>query len=139
MNNKIKIVIAAASLLVMGASDVKPGMDPDNPTCPRYPNWSSTAKMELTPVDRKGTKILLAEGAVDEGLPARLRKSGYGRPAVLRGPVMKQAALSGRPMPRSSPAFPKVGPVSVRAISFSWVAEQELSNPAVISWSICSP
>ena len=77
MNNRIKITraaIAAASLLVMGASDVKPGMDPDNPTCPRYPNWSSSAKMELTPVDRKGTKILLAEGAIDVGLPDRLRK-----------------------------------------------------------------
>ncbi|MEO9601121.1 hypothetical protein [Parasphingorhabdus sp.] len=74
MNNGIKAAIATASLLVMGASDANIGMDPNNPTCPRYPNWSSNPKMDLTPVDRQGTKILLAEGVVDAGLPDRLRK-----------------------------------------------------------------
>ena len=74
MNKMIKVAIVTASLLAMGATNANPGMDPDNPTCPRYPNWSTGTKMELTPVDRKGTKILLAEGAIDEGLPDRLRK-----------------------------------------------------------------
>jgi hypothetical protein len=72
--NKIKAVISIASLLAIGATDVAPGMDPNNPTCPRYPNWSSNRQMQLTPVDRQGTKILLAEGAIDEGLPERLSK-----------------------------------------------------------------
>lgn len=49
-------------------------MDPENPTCPRYPNWSSNKKMELTTVDRQGSKIMLAEGVVDEGLPGRMEK-----------------------------------------------------------------
>ena len=75
MNSKIKTLIAIASLLAIGAADVPSGMDPDNPTCPRYPNWSSSTKMELTSVDRNGTKILLAEGAIDSGLPDRLRKT----------------------------------------------------------------
>lgn len=74
MRNKIKIGIVIASLFAMGATDVKPGMDPENPTCPIAPNWSSNPKMTLTPKVMDGTKVLLAEGAVDEGLPDRLRK-----------------------------------------------------------------
>ena len=70
----IKGAIAAASLLAIGATDVQPGMDPDNPSCPIKPNWSTNAKMELTPKVIDGTKVLFAEGAVDEGLPERLRK-----------------------------------------------------------------
>ena len=75
MDRRLKALIATTALLTLGAADVDPGIDPDNPTCPRYPNWSSNKKMELTPVDRKGRKILLAEGAVDTGLPDRLRKT----------------------------------------------------------------
>jgi hypothetical protein len=75
MTAKFKTLIAVASLLTLGAAEAKSAMDPNNPTCPRYPNWSSSSKMELTPVDRKGTKILLAEGAIDAGLPDRLRKA----------------------------------------------------------------
>jgi hypothetical protein len=74
MNNKIRTAIAVASLFVMGATDVKPGMDPDNPTCPSAPNWSTNPTMVLTPKMISGTKVLFAEGAVDEGLPERLRK-----------------------------------------------------------------
>jgi len=74
MTSAIKAAIAAASLLAIGATDGQPAMDPDNPTCPAAPNWSTNAKMELTPRVIDGTKVLLAEGAVDEGLPDRLRK-----------------------------------------------------------------
>tara|TARA_R110001606_G_scaffold58887_1_gene140421 strand:- start:8969 stop:9685 length:717 start_codon:yes stop_codon:yes gene_type:complete len=74
MRNKIKAAIVVASLFTLGATDVKPGMDPDNPTCPSAPNWSSNTKMVLTPKMIGGTKILLAEGAVDTGLPERMRK-----------------------------------------------------------------
>ncbi|ATW05578.1 hypothetical protein CHN51_13840 [Sphingorhabdus sp. YGSMI21] len=49
-------------------------MDPENPTCPIAPNWSTNEKMELTPKMIGGTKVLLAEGAVDTGLPERMRK-----------------------------------------------------------------
>lgn len=74
MRNKFKAAIVVASLFTLGATDVKPGMDPDNPTCPSAPNWSSNTKMVLTPKMIGGTKILLAEGAVDTGLPERMRK-----------------------------------------------------------------
>jgi len=70
----IKAALAAASLLAIGATDVQSGMDPDNPSCPAKPNWSTNSKMELTPKVIDGTKVLLAEGVVDEGLPDRLRK-----------------------------------------------------------------
>ena len=74
MRNKIKAAIVVVSLFTLGATDVKPGMDPDNPTCPSAPNWSSNTKMVLTPKMIGGTKVLLAEGAVDTGLPERMRK-----------------------------------------------------------------
>lgn len=74
MKNRTKAAIVVASLFTLGATDVKPGMDPDNPTCPSAPNWSSNTKMVLTPKMIGGTKILLAEGAVDTGLPERMRK-----------------------------------------------------------------
>ncbi len=74
MNYKIKTAIVIASLFAIGATDVKPGMDPDNPTCPQAPNWSTNKTMELTPKMIDGTKVLLAEGAVDRDLPDRLRK-----------------------------------------------------------------
>jgi hypothetical protein len=73
MKRKIKTAIVIASLFTLGATDVSPGMDPDNPTCPETPNWSTNKTMELTPKMMEGTKVLLAEGAVDAGLPDRLR------------------------------------------------------------------
>ena len=74
MKNIIKTAIVAASLLTMGTTEAAPGMDPDNPTCPLTPNWSTNTTMELTPKVIDGTKVLFAEGAVDAGLPDRLRK-----------------------------------------------------------------
>tara|TARA_R110000850_G_scaffold158687_3_gene282962 strand:- start:457 stop:1179 length:723 start_codon:yes stop_codon:yes gene_type:complete len=74
MRKMIKTAIVAASVLTLGATEAGPAMDPDNPTCPLAPNWSTNATMELTPKTIDGTKVLLAEGAVDAGLPDRLRK-----------------------------------------------------------------
>ncbi|MEP3422078.1 MAG: hypothetical protein ABJN35_10115 [Erythrobacter sp.] len=48
-------------------------LDPDNPTCPVEPNWGSADAMVLTPVDRDGKRVLLAEGRIDANLPERLR------------------------------------------------------------------
>jgi len=74
MNNKIKTAIAVAALFATGATNADPtAIDPDNPTCPLAPNWSTNKTMELTPKMVDGTKVLYAEGAVDEGLPNRLR------------------------------------------------------------------
>ncbi len=47
--------------------------DPNNPTCPAEPDWGSSDAMTLSAIDRGGVRVLLAEGRIDAGLPARLR------------------------------------------------------------------
>ena len=65
-----RIFVATASLaLLTGAND------PDNPTCPVAPDWGPTTPMTLTPSDRNGGRVLIAEGKVDASLPGRLRKT----------------------------------------------------------------
>lgn len=64
------LALAAATLLIGAAPE---GRDPDNPTCPADPNWTSNPTMKLSVVERNGIKVLLAEGAVDTGLPDRLK------------------------------------------------------------------
>lgn len=49
--------------------------DPDNPTCPAEPDWGSSEPMKLTAVQRGDYKVLLAEGRIDAGLPARLKQA----------------------------------------------------------------
>jgi hypothetical protein len=64
-------------LLMIGvpsaAGSAAPAMDPDNPTCPAKPNWSDHRTMKLTPVEKDGQQVLLAEGTIDPELPARLQ------------------------------------------------------------------
>lgn len=60
-----------------------PQMDPVNPTCPAAPNWSDNKRMEITPVVINDTKVLLAEGAVDSGLPERLKAALDANPDAL--------------------------------------------------------
>ena len=47
--------------------------DPENPTCPAMPDWGPATPMTLTPADRDGARVLLAEGTIDASLPDRLR------------------------------------------------------------------
>ncbi|SIN85492.1 hypothetical protein SAMN02745824_2047 [Parasphingorhabdus marina DSM 22363] len=72
-NRRIRsgMLILATAFLV-SATDAK--MDPDNPTCPMDPNWSNIPAMTLTPVERSGVKVLLAEGRIDRDLPNRLKQ-----------------------------------------------------------------
>lgn len=63
------IAALAALALLTGASK----MDPDNPTCPAEPDWGPSTAMTLTPTDKNGKRVLLAEGRVDGTLPARLK------------------------------------------------------------------
>jgi hypothetical protein len=69
--NPVARVLAAAAALVLltGATD------PDNPTCPAAPDWGPSTAMKLTPSDRNGARVLIAEGKIDASLPARLRKA----------------------------------------------------------------
>lgn len=64
------LLSAALALALMGNGADK---DPDNPTCPLKPNWAAQQKMTLTVEEVYGSKILLAEGVVDAGLPERFR------------------------------------------------------------------
>jgi hypothetical protein len=61
--------LAAFALLTAAA----PPMDPDNPTCPAESDFGPKTAMVLTPADRDGKRVLLAEGAIDTSLPARLK------------------------------------------------------------------
>ena len=68
----------AAILAILGgtaaeAQRARANMDPDNPTCPRSPNWSTNRRMTFTPLERPGQRpVLLAEGVVDDDLIPRL-------------------------------------------------------------------
>jgi hypothetical protein len=66
---------AILSLCGMMLTAAQEPPDSDNPTCPAAPNWSDNRTMEITPVTVNGIPVLLAEGAVDKGLPERLRKA----------------------------------------------------------------
>ena len=48
-------------------------VDPRNPTCPKELNWSSNRTMQLTFRQEGDKRILLAEGAIDDGLVPRLK------------------------------------------------------------------
>jgi hypothetical protein len=69
-----------ASLIVAAALVVQPALaeaqfDPDNPTCPRAPNWSSYSEMRFSTEEIDGRKVLLAEGRIDDNLIPRLRRA----------------------------------------------------------------
>ena len=69
-----RIVLACAALLALGAAPApKSVADPDNPTCPKEPDWGPDKAMTVTPATRGGKRVLLAEGVIDAGLPARMR------------------------------------------------------------------
>lgn len=63
--------IASLAALALLSGATKP--DPDNPTCPAEPDWGPNTAMALTPADKGGKRVLLAEGRVDATLPARLK------------------------------------------------------------------
>ena len=61
-----------AGLMLTAAAN--PAVDPKNPTCPLQPDWSANRTMQLTVKNQGGMKVLLAEGAIDNGLMPRLYK-----------------------------------------------------------------
>ena len=66
----------AAALLALSGSELAAAQiaaDPDNPTCPKAPNWSTYRQMRFTPETVDGRKILRAEGQIDEGVAERLK------------------------------------------------------------------
>ena len=66
-----RLARAAAALLALAA--FAGASDPKNPTCPAEPDWGPARAMTLTPRVVDGNHVLIAEGIIDAGLPARLK------------------------------------------------------------------
>lgn len=75
-----KALAVLAGLMLTAAAN--PAVDPKNPTCPSQPNWSANKTMQLTVKDQGGVKVLLAEGAIDNGLMPRLYKALNDNPDI---------------------------------------------------------
>jgi hypothetical protein len=65
---------ASACLLLLTVAAASPS-DPLNPTCPKSLNWSTYPRMKFTLDTSTGQRILKAEGAIDEDVPARLEEA----------------------------------------------------------------
>jgi hypothetical protein len=65
--------LAALAALALLTGAAPPKMDAENPTCPAEPDFGPKTAMTLTPADKGGKRVLLAEGTIDSTLPARLK------------------------------------------------------------------
>jgi hypothetical protein len=80
-----RALISAAAmlgLLLAPAAGAQPN-DPDNPTCPRNPNWSTYPAMRFTMQVINGQNILLAEGQIDDAMVPRLEAALRNNPAEI--------------------------------------------------------
>ena len=68
MKRFVRPAAALAALALLGAAN-----DPKNPSCPAEPDWGPAKAMTLTPRTVNGVHVLVAEGIIDAGLPARLK------------------------------------------------------------------
>lgn len=71
MSGRITKAVGACLLLVNIAA-AEP-MDPDNPTCPKFMNWSTYPAMKFTLETIGGVRVLKAEGQIDEDVALRLQ------------------------------------------------------------------
>jgi hypothetical protein len=67
--------LVCAVLLCAGTASAQRAVDPDNPTCPRNPNWSNLPRMQFTLEEADGRRILRAEGTIDQDVVPRLREA----------------------------------------------------------------
>ena len=65
----------AAAAALLNAQVAQAQTDPDNPSCPRNPNWSSYPEMRFTVEEIEGRQVLLAEGRIDDNLIPRLEQA----------------------------------------------------------------
>ncbi|MGB3711878.1 MAG: hypothetical protein WA985_09340 [Erythrobacter sp.] len=72
--------IAALACLALATGAAQ--RDPENPTCPKEPDWGSSEPMTLSSVDRGELRVLLAEGRIDAGLPDRLKAAIEADPMI---------------------------------------------------------
>ena len=82
MGRRFRALASAAALAGMlagtAAEAQRARMDPDNPTCPLSPNWSTNPRMTFTQQTIGGRTVLLAEGQIDDDLMPRLRQAIQG-------------------------------------------------------------
>jgi hypothetical protein len=71
ISGRIKTALGA-SLLLLNVAAAEP-MDPDNPTCPKYLNWSTYPEMKFTLETINGIRVLKAEGQIDQDVAVRLQ------------------------------------------------------------------
>jgi hypothetical protein len=71
MRGRLIAVVAALSLPLSAAAK----NDPRNPGCPAQPNWGGTEPMQFRAQQQDGKRVLLAEGAIDDGVVARLNEA----------------------------------------------------------------
>jgi hypothetical protein len=71
LSGRIKTGLGAC-LLLLNVAAAEP-MDPDNPSCPRFLNWSTYPEMKFSLDTSSGHRILRAEGQIDQDVAARLQ------------------------------------------------------------------
>ena len=71
MARRIKTAIGAC-ILLLNVAAAEP-MDSDNPTCPKFLNWSTYPEMKFTLETINGIRVLKAEGQIDEDVAVRLQ------------------------------------------------------------------
>ena len=62
----------AALAALVSAAPAAAGIDPVNPTCPEAPGWATFPVMRFTLDTSSGSRILRAEGLIDDGAATRL-------------------------------------------------------------------
>ena len=65
-------ITALALAGLLSSSWAQAAVDPANPTCPKELNFSAHKAMQFSLRQEGGMRVLLAEGAIDSGTPARL-------------------------------------------------------------------
>ena len=83
-DRRVKGAVLAAALLLLGAAPKKApkAMDPINPSCPQRLDWTNYPDMRFTVKNLADKQVLLAEGAIDMQMPARLDRVLKANPGV---------------------------------------------------------
>jgi hypothetical protein len=111
MRRRLVQLATAASMLVGSVAQAQ-GTDPVNPTCPKDLNWSTYRQMRFTLDTSSGTRVLKAEGQIDEDVPARLQDAlkandpideiwirspgGHARAGTEAGKIIRKASIPTR-------------------------------------------
>lgn len=72
MGRLSRLAVALAALPALAGAQA---LDPANPSCPKTLNWSTYPVMKFTFDESSGTRILRAEGQIDEDVAVRLEQA----------------------------------------------------------------